>query len=83
MTVRKDRRGMRRGRSAALTLLALAAVPASAKAQDVAVTQTPEPSAPYPRAAIGVGSVVGGYAEARWAEDWSALRDPGAAQGRV
>ncbi|MCG2664563.1 alginate export family protein [Brevundimonas sp.] len=76
MTVRKPRRGMRRGRSAALTLLALAAVPASAKAQDVAVTQTPEPSAPYPRAAIGVGSVVGGYAEARWAEDWSALRDP-------
>ena len=69
MTVRNGRRGMRRGRRAALTLLALAAVPASAKAQDA------EASAPYPRAAIGVGSIAGGYAEARWAEDWSALRD--------
>lgn len=36
----------------------------------------PAAGAPYPRAGVGVGPVVAGYAEARWAEDWSAYADP-------
>jgi len=30
----------------------------------------------YPAAAAGDGNTVGGYNQSRWAEDWSALRDP-------
>lgn len=45
-----------------------------------ALARTPpadaETPTPYPRKATGVGAVIGGYAESRWAENWAALRDP-------
>lgn len=66
--------------SVVLGAMALAASPAGAQP----TTQTPvqaqpapaSPEASYPRKATGVGAVIGGYAEARWAENWSAYRDP-------
>lgn len=60
-------------------LLTAAAIGASLIAPPaLAQTATPTEAAPttYPRKATGVGAVIGGYAESRWAENWSALRDP-------
>lgn len=34
------------------------------------------PTGAYPAKGVGVSPVVAGYSEARWAENWSALRDP-------
>lgn len=64
------------GRQAVLAASALGALTmaSAASAQTSAPTQT-VPKA-YPAKATGVGAVIGGYAESRWAEDWSALRDP-------
>lgn len=71
MKVVSDRGAPRRVHSLSVLILALA-VAGTASAQDVA----PASTEPYPRAAIGVGPVFGGYGEARWAENWSSLRDP-------
>jgi hypothetical protein len=78
MTVHTDRRLLRRGRRPALALAlpALMAMAVPAFAQEAPTTPAPAEPQPYPRNAIGNGPVIGGYGEARWAEDWSALRDP-------
>ena len=68
---RRPGRGTVLAAAATGALLAFAS-PAFAQA-DAAGQEVPQP---YPRKAIGVGAVVGGYAESRWAETWSALRDP-------
>ncbi|MEG3126209.1 alginate export family protein [Sphingomonas sp. GB1N7] len=64
-----------------LTAATLCLVPASAIAQTTfEATPNKAPATPiattYPAAAAGDGGTAGGYNLSRWAEDWSAYRDP-------
>lgn len=72
------RRGMRMAQAVGAVALSGAAFTSSA-AHAQTPGQTPTTSEavtpPYPAKATGVSAVVGGYSEARWAEDWSAYRD--------
>lgn len=74
MMVDHDRGALRRACALGPMLTAALLSATAAAAQDAAPAPT-EPT-PYPRNAIGVGPVIGGYGEARWAEDWSGLLDP-------
>jgi hypothetical protein len=60
-----------RGLLAASVLALFASAASDAEASEVG-SDTPG----YPAAAVGDAAVAGGYASARWAEDWRGYRDP-------
>ena len=54
----------------------LSALPAAAQEPGDKAPATPIATTSYPSAGIGEGIPQGKYNVSRWAEDWSAMRDP-------